>query len=167
MRYFNIFLVILWLLAACKDSKTESQPARQASSEPIFTTSGAPVSEGVVRKQGDMAVVYAGLRPGDTVQTRFEGEVISVCQMKGCWMRLSLPEDKTVMVRFKDYGFFVPKDIAGKKVVVEGKAFVSEVSEEERKHLAEDAGQEDSLKTSISGPEIEMGLEATGVRIFN
>ena len=98
---------------------------------------------------------------------RFEGEVISVCQMKGCWMRLSLPEDKTVMVRFKDYGFFVPKDIAGKKVVVEGKAFVSEVSEEERKHLAEDAGQEDSLKTSISGPEIEMGLEATGVRIFN
>ena len=81
-------------------------------------------------------------------------------------MRVALPEEKSVMVRFKDYGFFVPKDIAGQKVLLEGKAFVSEVPEEERRHLAEDAGQPDSLLAKISGPEMQIGFEASGVRIY-
>ena len=70
------------------------------------------------------------------------------------------------MVRFKDYGFFVPKDIAGKKVLVEGKAFVSEVDEAERRHMAEDAGKPDSLIAQIHGSEFQMGFEASGVRIY-
>ena len=70
------------------------------------------------------------------------------------------------MVRFKDYGFFVPKDIAGKRVLVEGKAFVSEVGEDERRHMAEDAGEPDSLIAKITGSEMQKGFEASGVRIF-
>lgn len=164
MKKFNILLAILLVFTACKDAKKESENPAEATL--AYTTAGAPVSEGDVLSETEIDRTYAGLQPGDTLTTRFEGEVESVCQMKGCWMRLQLPGDETVMVRFKDYGFFVPKDIAGKRVLVEGKAFVSEVDEEERRHMAEDAGKPDSLITQITGSAMQKGFEATGVRIF-
>lgn len=163
MKLFNIFLVFLLLIAACKDAKTQPEEPLQ---EPTFATAGAPIAEGSVFSEVEMSRVYSELQPGDTVSTRFEGEVVSVCQMKGCWMRVDMPGEETVMVRFKDYGFFVPKDIAGKRVMVEGKAFVSEVDEDERRHMAEDAGKPDSLIAKISGSEMQKGFEASGVRIF-
>ena len=48
--------------------------------------------------------------------TKFKAEVTDVCQVKGCWMRLNIGNDIEVMVNFKDYGFFVPRDIIGKNV---------------------------------------------------
>lgn len=164
MKRFNIFLVFLLLIAACKDAKT--QPEEPVQQEPSYASAGAPISEGNVFSEAEMSEVYSDLKPGDTLNTRFEGEVVSVCQMKGCWMRVDMPGEETVMVRFKDYGFFVPKDIAGKRVLVEGKAFVSEVGEDERRHMAEDAGEPDSLIAKITGSEMQKGFEASGVRIF-
>ena len=154
------------MFTACKDAKTQPDQVQEMKEEPAFAMAGAPISEGEVFDEKEMASAFSQLQPGDTLSTRFEAEVVSVCQMKGCWMRLKVPGDETVMVRFKDYGFFVPKDIAGKRVLVEGKAFVSEVDEAERKHMAEDAGQPDSLIAKISGPEMQKGFEASGVRIF-
>ena len=52
---------------------------------------------------------------------KIEGEILSSCPMKGCWMKIKTEED-TILVRFKDYGFFVPKDgIAGDKTIINGK----------------------------------------------
>ncbi|RMF06268.1 MAG: DUF4920 domain-containing protein [Candidatus Neomarinimicrobiota bacterium] len=48
-----------------------------------------------------------------------KGTIQEVCQMKGCWLSLAA-EGKTMVVRFKDYAFFVPKDIAGRTVTVQG-----------------------------------------------
>ena len=45
------------------------------------------------------------------------------------------------MVRFKNYSFFVPKDIEGKEVIVEGKAFIDILTVDELKHYAFDAGK--------------------------
>jgi hypothetical protein len=166
MKYFNTFLVILTLLASCKDVKSET-PATSAEVEvPEFVLAGAPISQGEIYGQTELDQVYSDLKPGDSLNTRFEAEVAEVCQNKGCWMLVNLPNDETVMVRFKDYGFFVPKDISGRKVIIEGKAFVSEVGEDERRHMAEDAGSADSLIAQIRGSEFQKGFEATGVRIF-
>lgn len=166
MKEFNTLLAVLLLLGSCKQQNSQPAPAGQEAAEAAFVAVGDPIAAGQVQGQDAMALAYGDLQPGDTLLTRFEGEVLSVCQNKGCWMRLALPEDRTVMVRFKDYGFFVPKDIAGKKVVVEGKAFVSEVDEAERRHMAEDAGKPDSLIALIKGSERELGFEASGVRIY-
>jgi hypothetical protein len=166
MKYFNIILLILWIFASCKDTKPQNSGSDSVTAPPDFAAVGAPVTEGEVLDQEKIAVAYGALNPGDTLHTRFEGEVLAVCQNKGCWMRIGLPEGKDVMVRFKDYGFFVPKDIAGSRVQVEGKAFVSEVPEEERRHLAEDAGTPDSLIAKIKGADLQLGFEASGVRIF-
>ena len=39
---------------------------------------------------------------------KIKGKILSSCPMKGCWMKVNVDND-TLLVRFKDYGFFVPK----------------------------------------------------------
>ncbi|HVE65156.1 MAG TPA: DUF4920 domain-containing protein [Thermoanaerobaculia bacterium] len=82
-----------------------------------------------------------------------------VCQNKGCWMVLT-EGTRSVRVTFQDYGFFVPKDIAGKTVVVEGVLSRKLLSAEEAKHYAEESG---ATSTSPAGPREEWSLLATSV----
>ena len=99
--------------------------------------------------------------------TKFEATVFDVCQMKGCWMRLDLGDNKKVMVNFKDYGFFVPKDISGKNVVVSGVAFKKIIPVDELKHYASDRGDSDEKIASINKPEIVYSLIANGVKVLS
>tara|TARA_B110000003_G_scaffold22403_1_gene21611 strand:+ start:1436 stop:1879 length:444 start_codon:yes stop_codon:yes gene_type:complete len=98
--------------------------------------------------------------------TKFEATVVDVCQMKGCWMRLDLGDNKKVMVNFKDYGFFVPKDISGKNVIVSGEAFKKIISVDELKHYASDRGESEEKIASIDKPEIVYSLIANGVKLL-
>ena len=70
------------------------------------------------------------------------------------------------MVKFKDYGFFMPKNIADKEVIVNGKAFVSEVSIEEQRHYAEDAGKSEDEIAKIIEVKKTLSLEADGVLLI-
>ena len=68
--------------------------------------------------------LLAALDGKDSVEAKVTGQINNVCQMKGCWMNIS--DDaatEPVFVQFKDYAFFVPKDAAGKEVVIEGVAY--------------------------------------------
>ena len=90
-----------------------------------------------------------------------KGEVTAVCKAKGCWMTMA--GEKTTSrarVTFKDYAFFVPKDVKGKKVRLKGEIKVKMLSDAERAHLAED-GQ--VAVTEI--PKAELRLVASGVEI--
>ena len=98
---------------------------------------------------------------------KFEATVVDVCQMKGCWMRLDLGDNKKVLVNFKDYGFFVPKDISGKNVVVSGVAFKKIIPVDELKHYASDRGDSDEKIASINKPEIVYSLIANGVKVLS
>lgn len=99
----------------------------------------------------------------DSLVTKVTAEVESVCQVKGCWMKVKTEDGKTMRVTFKDYGFFVPKDIAGKTVVFEGKAFVKETSIKDLKHFAEDAGKSKEEIAKINKPEKGLTFIADGV----
>ena len=72
---------------------------------------------------------------------KIKGTVQEVCQSKGCWMRLKNDQNQSIRVTFKDYGFFVPKDIAGREVILEGVALQMELEEDMAKHYADDAGK--------------------------
>ena len=61
-------------------------------------------------------------------------------------------DEKLLWFRFKDYGFFMPTDAAGKEVIVDGKAFVNEVSVADLKHYAEDAGKSPEEIAKITEP---------------
>ena len=82
-----------------------------------------------------------------------------VCQNKGCWMVLT-EGARTMRVTFVDYSFFVPKDIAGKTVVVEGVLSRKLLSAEEAKHYAEESA---SGAAAVPGPREEWSLVATSV----
>lgn len=88
--------------------------------------------------------------------------VAEVCQVKGCWMIL-VDGDTKVRVTFKDYGFFMPKNLAGAKVVVEGVLSEEVLSEKDARHYAEDAGKSKAEIAKIKGDQRELGFEATGV----
>lgn len=108
---------------------------------------------------------YKGLKAGDTISISFQAEVYSVCKKKGCWMELSLDNSEPVMVKFRDYAFFVPKDIDGKEVIVNGKAYIEEMSVEEQQHYAQDAGAKQEEKEAIVKPKNTFSFIADGVKI--
>ena len=98
-------------------------------------------------------------------RVKIEGEILSSCPMKGCWMKISVEKD-TVLVRFKDYGFFVPKNgIEGKSTIINGKLSVDTLSIAQLQHYAEDAGKSKEEIALISKPEITISFLADGVVI--
>ena len=96
---------------------------------------------------------------------KIEAEILSTCPKKGCWMKIKAEED-TILVRFKDYGFFVPKDgVVGNKTVINGKLSVDTLSVAQLRHYAEDAGKSKEEINKIMNPEISMTFLANGVMI--
>ena len=96
---------------------------------------------------------------------KLEGEILSSCPMKGCWMKISVEKD-TVLVRFKDYGFFVPKNgIEGKRPIINGNISVDTLSVAQLQHYAEDAGKSKEEIALINKPEITISFLADGVLI--
>jgi len=102
---------------------------------------------------------------GDVTYT-VSGKMVECCQKKGCWMTLDMGEDHSPMrVTFKDYGFFMPLNSAGRSLVLSGIAMNDTTSVETLRHFAEDAGKSKEEIEAITEPEIEMVFEATGVYI--
>ncbi len=101
--------------------------------------------------------------PKDDV--KLEGEILSTCPMKGCWMKMSIEQD-TILVRFKDYGFFVPKyGVEGKSAIINGKLSIDTLSVAQLRHYAEDAGKSKNEVSKIIKPEITISFLAKGVII--
>jgi hypothetical protein len=131
-----------------------------------------PAAKGVTYGAG---TTVEGAVAMNTIETKMEkgkfngkatGKVISVCQEKGCWMKVEKTSGETVMVKFKDYGFFMPKDIVGKEVVLEGEATVKETSVKQLKHYAQDAGKSKEEINKIKAPKKELIFVASGVLVL-
>jgi hypothetical protein len=117
----------------------------------------------------DKAISLAGLNhelKKDTVYIgKIAGEVTEVCTKKGCFMKLKQANGEDVMVRFKDYAYFMPQNIVGKKVVIEGTAKVSETSVDRLRHYAADAGKSQKEIAKISKPKKDVTIMADGVLV--
>lgn len=154
-------LLVVFILLACGGD--------QATSTSTVEDDANSFGDGIRNAQFvDFKAVIDGLQTQDTVYTTFTATVDEVCQAKGCWMTLydGTNTDVELMVRFKDYGFFVPKDIGGRKVIVEGKAFKKVTPVEELRHYAEDAGRSAEEIEQITEPEQTYSFEATGVKVL-
>lgn len=95
------------------------------------------------------------------------GKVTEVCKTMGCWIKLEKSDGTTLLVKSKDHAYFMPQDLTGKTVVIEGKAAIKEVSEEKRKHMAEDAGKSKAEIKKIKGSEKELQFVATGIQVLD
>jgi Domain of unknown function (DUF4920) len=101
-----------------------------------------------------------------TFNGKITAKVVEVCQEKGCWMKVDKGNGETLMVRFKDYGFFMPKNIVGQTVVLEGEAKQKEVSVKQQKHYAEDAGKSKEEIEKIKEVKKETQFIAKGVLVL-
>ncbi len=103
----------------------------------------------------------------DSLAIKVSGKVSQVCQKKGCWMTLvsDQPGVPEMRVTFKDYAFFMPKDLSGRHVVVDGYAYVDVTPVDVLRHYAEDAGKSKEEIEKITEPKRELAYEAAGVLI--
>lgn len=111
------------------------------------------------------AAILTALKENGTANMTIAGEVTSVCQMKGCWMRMALPNGEQMHITFADYSYFVPKDITGKKVIMAGQATLDTMAVEDLQHYAEDEGASEEEIAKITQPKITYVFDATGVLI--
>lgn len=102
----------------------------------------------------------------DSLAVKVTGTVVGVCQKKGCWMQLDIGEGKMMRVKFKDYAFFAPKNISGKTVVLDGRAYNSTTSVAHLRHYAQDAGKSKAEIEKITEPEVNVVFEARGVIVM-
>lgn len=164
MKSLYIALSFCFILFSCKNQETTNTVETPQEQEIAYASYGEKIDDKNVMSTQDMAAKFKTLKPGDTVDVKFRGKVNEVCQSKGCWMRIDLM-DEEAMVKFKDYGFFMPLDIADQEVIMEGKAFVAEVSVDEQRHYAEDAGKNEDEILAITTPERTLSFTASGVLI--
>jgi hypothetical protein len=121
-------------------------------SEPVTVTDEYEVFGSEMRAGGEalsLAAVmespagYAG--KSILVETR----VSKVCQKKGCFF-IAQDGDALVRVSFKDYGFFVPTDIGGKRVTLSGVLVERNVSTEQAEHFNADLGDDAALGAGVT-----------------
>ena len=164
MKKLLFFFITTLFVISCNDLKSKDTTQKDQEEHSNYTSFGDVITSDNVLSQNEMAASYQNLTPGDTLEVKFKAVVNSVCQSKGCWMRVDLGQDQA-MVKFKDYGFFMPKDLAGQEVIMQGKAFVAEVSVDEQRHYAEDAGKTPEQVLAITTPKKTLSFESSGVLV--
>lgn len=141
----------------------------------VISFAQAPVALSV-ESFGD-GVTAGDLKPASKVATvmgdkttadmKITGEVVEVCKKKGCWMTLKMADGEPMRVTFKDYAFFMPKDIVGKTVALDGIAKKQTISASQLRHYAQDAKKSPEEIAKITADKNEIAFEAKGVVILN
>ncbi len=161
MKKLLLLSVLFISIIACKNEKKVE--VEEVSEEIAYQTFGAEFSaDGFIAKE-EMMAKFKTMKAGDTLDVKFASKINSVCKAKGCWMRLDLGDENESMVKFKDYGFFVPLNSDDREVIVNGKAYVTEVSVEEQQHYAKDGGKTEEEIAMITEPEYTYSFLADGV----
>jgi len=152
------FLVLGALQVQAQDHNSEIKPATKG------TLYGAEFTD-------DEDAISPNDIQGKMVDGAYEGKVTGkvteVCKAMGCWIRLEKADGTSLMVKTKDHGFFLPQNLVGKTVVMDGTASIKEVSEEKRKHFAEDAGKSKNEIKKIKGSVKEVQFIASGIKVLD
>ncbi len=163
MKYIYGWLMSLLILASC-GQKTKNEQVSKEEVAPEFVAIG----ENFDHSQAvEVAAMQENFFSGQATEFVVKGKVEEVCQKKGCWMKIQAPDGKNIHVKFKDYGLFMPFDIAGKQVVMHGLASYDTLSVEYLRHLAEDANKPAEEIAKITEPKVWMAFEADGVAILD
>lgn len=132
------------------------------------TTKAATNSYGAaINKDGavDVKTLPAKMKGQKSMNVKISGDIVAACKVKGCWMTADLGNGETMRIRFKDYGFFVPKDAGGDFFYAQGTASWDTTSVAQLQHYAEDGGKSAEEIAKITEPKIELVFLAEGVLI--
>lgn len=157
MKKLITLLVCVFAFIGMSHAQSKIQPAK------VGVNYGKKID-----KSGAVSVkkLESNLAKSKTFDGKIEGQVVQVCKKKGCFLTLKREGDQEpIMVRFTDYAYFVPEDLIGKTVVIEGKAKVKETTVEWQKHYAEDMGKSKEEIAKINKPKQDISVVADGVLV--
>ena len=152
----QLFLLICLAILGCQGGSKVAETAQESP----FRGEAFEVAE--VISAEDLLLQMADKE--ELKKVTVKGTVTGVCQKKGCWMTLAAEGGDDIMVKFKDYDFFMPLDLTG-EIVMQGRAFKQLTSVDELRHYAEDAGESPEAIAAITEPKAEIQFEASGVKI--
>ena len=154
-KLFYVFALVLFVnISVAQPPKGKAKPG---------TVYGAKTEEKDAISANELPAL---LKTKDTVAAKFKAKVIDACPKKGCWMNLQINDTLTAFVKMKNYGFFVPMDIVGKTVVLDGVTYIKTTSVSELKHYAEDAKKPQSKIDAITSPKNKIRVMANGILII-
>jgi hypothetical protein len=156
LKYLIVAAALAVSIVGCKNNQTATNAGTQTFGA-TFSPKGAMTYDALLTK----------MEKADKLDAKVTGKVSAVCKVKGCWMTMisEKPGQPDMRVTFKNYAFFMPKDIVGKTVVIDGAAVVETISVADQRHYAEDAGQSKEEIEKITQPKRELTFEAAGVVI--
>ena len=120
-----------------------------------------------MEKVADVSRIPSVMEGTDEKPMKVIGKIDKVCQMEGCWIDVDMGNGEILHVTFKDEAFVVPKDVAGKTVVMDGVVTKEILPVEFLKKKAKDEGKSQKEIDKITSPVIEYSYEAIGVQIHN
>lgn len=156
MKRFLMTLSALLLVTGCQQATSNNGNFKQFGG-PVDDANTLTVSQAVNEATTEGKVV--------TVRGRIE----EVCANMGCWMTVTDGKE-VVRVRFTESegcsdGYFVPRNAAGHDVILVGKIKPMEISQAMARHYAEEGGKPKGEIEKIAGPQKQMMVFATGVKI--
>lgn len=108
--------------------------------------------------------MLAAMEGKDSLFTTVSGEIKQACQAKGCWMSMDAG-GSDMIVKFKDYGFFVPMNSANHMATIQGWAYTDTLSISDQIELAKDSEASEEEIASITAPKVKLTFMANGVKI--
>jgi hypothetical protein len=155
---YILFFSLVW--GACTSSVKTELRGPQTIKGAVY---GDSILDNNVRNiEGMIAIMYN--KP--SLKLKVRGIVEDVCKKKGCWVTVKLPNGENMRVTFKDYAFFVPKDIKGKEIVVDGFAKTDSISVQDQIQYAEESGLSKAEIKKITMPKVGLTFEAKGLVIL-
>tara|TARA_B100001057_G_scaffold489683_2_gene576404 strand:- start:151 stop:606 length:456 start_codon:yes stop_codon:yes gene_type:complete len=100
----------------------------------------------------------------DSLFTCVKGNISAACQVKGCWMSMDV-DGNEMLVKFKDYGFFVPKNSVNHEAIISGWAYSDTITVSELIEIAKDENATEEEIAQIASPEVRLQFMANGVVI--
>ncbi|SMG34747.1 protein of unknown function [Marivirga sericea] len=166
-KIFLSILVFAALLNSCSQKESSEQTSELEEKEEVEIEKESDfLGESFeVENETPLDLLISDMNSNDSVMAVVEVKVTEVCQAKGCWMKVDLPNGESMRVTFKDYGFFMPKDLAGKSVKMYGTAKIEETDVETLKHFAEDGGKSAEEIAQITEPRMDYKFVASGVKL--
>jgi len=175
LKQFLFVLAIGGLFFACANEAATTEEASMEHEGEEHATAEMEEGDGkhfgeTITEDGAMEfeTLLTEMNQTDSLPAKVVATVSEVCQMKGCWMNIEADgKEEKMFVQFKDYGFFVPKDIAGRKVIMDGYAYREVTPVEELRHFAEDEGKSEEEVAAITEPKEELKFLASGVILLD
>ncbi len=162
MKTIVLSVIVLAFFASCNTTpKTELHAVQNVKGTAVY---GDSVKNNNVIEITALQTAMVGESKKDI---KIKGLVKEVCKNKGCWMIMDLGNGNDIRVTFKDYEIFVPKDLTGKEVILDGFAYNDATSIETLRHYAKDGGKSEAEIAAITTPKDQLAYEAKGVVVMN